>query len=204
MGLARARIEGIDVLVLAASYSGERAFEIYAPSHDLVRLWPILEAAVAGQGGGLYGLEALELLRIEKGHIETGAEIDGRRTPVDLGLGRMLRSKGGYVGAPALARPALQEPSRQRLVGLEAPSGEAIPEGAMLVERPGGLPVGHVTSAGRRLGPEGGGIALALLVAGPERLGEALTAASPSRGRSVQVRVAAPIFHDPEGTRYRE
>jgi sarcosine oxidase subunit alpha len=204
MGLARARIEGIDILVLAASYSGERAFEVYALSHDLVRLWPILEAAVAGQGGGLYGLEALELLRIEKGHIETGAEIDGRRTPGDLGLARMLRSKGGYVGAPALARPALHEPSRHRLIGLEAVSGEAIPEGAMLIERRGSPPVGHVTSAGQHLRPEGGGIALALLAAGPERIGETLTAASPSRGRSVPVRVTEPIFHDPQGTLYRD
>jgi sarcosine oxidase subunit alpha len=204
MGLARARIEGVDVLVLAASYSGERAFEIHAPSHDLPGLWPILQAGVEAEEGGLYGLDALELLRIEKGHIETGAEIDGRRTPGDLGLRRMLRPKGGHVGAPALARPALHEASRLRLVGLEAVSGAMIPEGAMLVESPRGRPVGHVTSSGRRLGPDGGGIALALLEAGPERVGEVLTASSPSRGVSAAVRVASPVFHDPEGLRYRD
>lgn len=66
MGLAHAEIDGLAVLVLAASYSGERAFELYAPSHDLPRLWAILDAAVRAEGGAPYGLEALELLRIER------------------------------------------------------------------------------------------------------------------------------------------
>jgi sarcosine oxidase subunit alpha len=204
MALARGAIDDLTVLVLAASYSGERAFELYAPSHDLPRLWTTLEAAVAARDGGLYGLEALELLRIEKGHIETGAEIDGRRTPGDLGVGKMLRGKGGYVGAPALARPALALADRLRFVGLESISGAAIPEGSMLLTKPKGAPEGHVTSAGLRLTAAGGGIALGLLKAGPERMGETLLASSPSRGVTTQVRVAAPVFHDPEGALYRD
>jgi sarcosine oxidase subunit alpha len=204
MGLARASLEGIKVLVLAASYSGERAFEIYAPAQELPALWTRLENAISVAGGGIYGLEALELLRIEKGHIETGAEIDGRRTPADLDLQRMLRAKGGYVGAPALARPALADPQRLRLVGLEALSGDAIPEGAMLLSKVGGRAQGHVTSAGLRLDGTGAGIALGLLEAGPARMGETLIAASPSRGRETRVKVASPVFHDPEGTRYRD
>jgi sarcosine oxidase subunit alpha len=204
MGLARGNLDGAEVLILAASYSGERAFEIYAPAHKLADLWRRLEAAIVAEGGGLYGLDALELLRIEKGHIETGAEIDGRRTPGDLDLQRMLRAKGGYVGAPALARPALADPHRLRFVGLEAISGAAIPEGAMLLTKAGGRAEGHVTSAGLRLDGTGAGIALGLVEAGPGRMGETLIAASPSRGRSVPVRVTSPVFHDPEGARYRD
>ncbi|MDR3507926.1 MAG: glycine cleavage T C-terminal barrel domain-containing protein, partial [Caulobacteraceae bacterium] len=191
------------VLVLAASYSGERAFELYAPSHDLPRLWTALEGALAAEEGGLYGLEALELLRIEKGHIETGAEIDGRRTPGDLDLTKMLRAKGGFVGAPALDRPALRAPNRLRFIGLET-DAPSIPEGAMLLTAPGAKPEGHVTSAGLRVASPGGAIALGLLAGGPERLGEALIAASPTRGKSVPVRVTQPIFHDPEGALYRD
>ncbi len=204
MGLTRGSVDAGQVLVLAASYSGERAFEIYAPAHELTDLWRRLDTAITSEGGTTYGLEALELLRIEKGHIETGAEIDGRRTPGDLDLQRMLRGKGGYVGAPALARPVLTDPQRLRFVGLEAVSGAPIPEGAMLLTKAAGRPHGHVTSAGLRLDGSGAGIALSLLKAGPERLGETLIAASPSRGRNVLVRVVSPVFHDPEGTRYRE
>lgn len=201
MGLARAIIAGVPVLVLAASYSGERAFEIYAAAHDAAPVWTALEARVRAAGGYPYGLEALEFLRIEKGHVVIGAEADGRTTPGDLGFERMLRKAGGYVGAQALTRPALALPDRRRLVGLIA--ADPIPEGAMLVADHGAPVEGHVTSAGPRL-LEPGGAALALLAGGMLREGETLLATSPTRGRHVPVTVTAPVFHDPEGARYRD
>jgi sarcosine oxidase subunit alpha len=201
MGLAHAVVAGVPVLVLAASYSGERAFEIYAPGHDAALVWTAVEEKVRAAGGYPYGLEALEFLRIEKGHVVIGAEADGRTTPHDLGLERMLRKAGGFVGAQALARPALAAADRRRLVGLV--SSEQIPEGAMLVADHGAPVEGHVTSAGPRL-LEAGGAALALLAGGMAREGETLLATSPTRGRHVRVTVAAPVFHDPEGARYRD
>lgn len=201
MGLATATLAGVPVLILAASYSGERAFEIYALAHDAGPVWTALEETTRAAGGCPYGLEALEFLRIEKGHVVIGAEADGRRTPHDLGFAGMLRKAGGYVGQQALTRPALAEPDRPRLVGLTAL--DPVPEGAMLVTAIGGAVQGHVTSAGPRV-LEAGGVALALLAGGPERLGETLVATSPTRGRDVPVKVVAPVFHDPEGARYRD
>ena len=201
MSAAPGRIAGARVHVLAASYSGERAFEVYAPSGEIGPVWAALAQAAEAGGGAVYGLEALEFLRIEKGHIEVGAEIDGRRTPGDLGLQKMLNPRGGYVGAQGLARPALRAAGRQTLVGLEAEG--PIPEGAMLVPVKDAPPQGHVTSAGPRLTSEGA-VALGLLENGAERLGEALLAVSPTRGKSAHVRVAAPHFHDPAGERYRD
>jgi sarcosine oxidase subunit alpha len=201
MSCIRGEIAGVPVNVLAASYSGERAFEVYAPAPDMAAVWTTLDTAVQANGGTIYGLEALELLRIEKGHIEVGAEIDGRRTPADLGLAKMLNPRGGYVGAPALQRPALHAPGRLTVVGLEADG--PIPEGAMLIADEGGAPQGHVTSAGLRLIGEGD-VALGLLADGSGRLGETLTASSPTRGRTARVRVVAPHFHDPDGARYRD
>jgi sarcosine oxidase subunit alpha len=200
MSAMKGRIAGVPVQVLAASYSGERAFEIYTASPDIVPVWTALSEAVETAGGALYGLEALELLRIEKGHIEVGAEIDGRRTPADLGLQKMLNPQGGYVGAQGLTRPALQAEGRQTFVGLEADT--PIPEGAMLVKYEHAAPEGHVSSSGMRLIGDGG-VALGLLHGGRERLGETLLATSPTRGKTVRVRVAAPHFHDPAGARYR-
>ena len=200
MGLAEASIANVRVLILAASYSGERAFEVYAPGVEAGPVWDALDRATGARRGCPYGLEALEFLRIEKGHIVIGAEADGRTTPHDLQLDRMLRKAGGYVGAQALGRPALSAPDRLQLVGLEAP--QAIPEGAMLVAETGARVEGHVTSAaGRVLG--NGGIALALLSGGRGRLGARLIATSPTRGRDVAVTVTAPLFYDPEGARYR-
>jgi len=201
MGLAHAAVAGAPTLILAASYSGERAFEVYAAGHDAAPIWVAIEDKVRAAGGFPYGLEALEFLRIEKGHIVIGAEADGRTTPHDLGLERMLRKAGGFVGAQALTRPALAAPDRRRLVGLVAP--EQIPEGAMLVAEHGAPVEGHVSSAGPRL-LETGGAALALLAGGMAREGETLLATSPTRDRHVRVTVTAPVFHDPEGARYRD
>jgi methylglutamate dehydrogenase subunit C len=46
-------------------------------------------AEAEGLGGGAYGMEALNVLRIEKGFI-THAEIHGRVTAFDIGMARMV------------------------------------------------------------------------------------------------------------------
>jgi methylglutamate dehydrogenase subunit C len=202
MSTIAATVAGVPVFVLAASYSGERAFEVYAEATHAAAVWHACEAAVSGQGGCLYGMEAMEFLRIEKGHLVVGGEIDGRMTPLDLGLAGMLNKAGGYVGAQGLARPALAAPDRPQLVGLESLEGN-IPEGAMLVERDGGPVLGHVSAAAFRV-IEGGSIALGQLGGGFLRQGEELIAISPTRGQRARVRVVAPNFYDARGERYRD
>ena len=202
MSVGPATIYGVSVLILAASYSGERAFEIYVRNPDAGTVWAAVSAASARLGGCPYGLEALEFLRIEKGHVVVGGEIDGRTTPYDLGLHRMMNPTRPFVGAAALQRPALQAQSgRQQLVGLE--SEHPIPEGAMLVPQAPGAAEGHVTAGGVRVLGDGA-VALALLRDGHARLGELLTAWSPTRRLSARVRVVEPVFYDPEGARYRD
>jgi methylglutamate dehydrogenase subunit C len=195
-------IAGVPVLVLAASYSGERAFEIYVEATQAAPVWAAIEGAVSAQAGCLYGMEAMEFLRIEKGHLVVGGEIDGRMTPHDLALDKMLNKAGGYIGASGLSRPALSDPGRRQLVGLEAIEGN-IPEGSMLITREGETPQGHVSAAGLRV-IEGGTIALGQLVDGFARAGEELIASSPTRGMKARVRVVAPHFYDASGDRYRD
>jgi sarcosine oxidase subunit alpha len=202
MSATTGMIAGIPVLVLAASYSGERAFEIYAEATHATPVWLAGEAAVTAAGGCLYGMEAMEFLRIEKGHLVVGGEVDGRRTPRDLALDRMLNKAGGYIGAAGLTRPAVSEAGRLQIVGLEAIEG-AIPEGSMLVAATGKPAQGHVTAAGIRV-VEGGSIALGLLADGLTRSGETLVATSPTRGQTARVRVVAPHFYDDAGDRYRD
>ncbi len=202
MGFAPATIAGIPVLLLAASYSGERAFEIYVEASHAEPVWAACEAEVTALGGCLYGLEAMEVLRIEKGHVVVGGEVDGRRTAPELGLGGMLNKAGGFIGAAGMQRPGLTAPGRLQLVGLEALEG-TIPEGSMLLPRHGKPAEGHVTASGYRA-IEGGSIALALLADGQSRHGKELTALSPTRGQFARVRVVAPHFYDPAGVRYRD
>jgi glycine cleavage system aminomethyltransferase T/NADPH-dependent 2,4-dienoyl-CoA reductase/sulfur reductase-like enzyme len=202
MSTVAAQIAGVSVLLLAASYSGERAFEIYVEATKAEPVWNACEAEMLAQGGCLYGLEAMEFLRIEKGHLVVGGEIDGRMTPQDLALDKMLNKASGYIGASGLSRPVLSEPGRRQLVGLEAIKGD-IPEGSMLVTREGETPQGHVSAAAFRI-VEGGSIALGQLVDGFSRHGEELIATSPTRGQQSLVRVTHPHFYDTSGERYRD
>jgi sarcosine oxidase subunit alpha len=202
MAIAPAVVTGARAWVLGASYSGERAFEVHVPAVAAAAAWRVLVDAVRAAGGSPYGLDAMDLLRIEKGHVVTGAEIDGRLSPHDLGLSRMLR-KRGYVGWAALQRPDFQRPDRLRLVGLEALDGGVLPEGAMLLPEGGGAAEGHVSSAGRRVLGEGA-IGLGLATAGPDRLGETMVVSSPTRGLTGRARLVPPMFHDPEGALYRD
>ena len=202
MSTVPAVISGIPVIILAASYSGERAFEIYVEASHAGPVWAACETQVTAQGGALYGLEAMEFLRIEKGHLVVGGEIDGRMTPHDLSLDKMLNKAGGYIGESGLSRPALSQAGRRQLVGLEAIEGN-IPEGAMLVIREGASPQGHVSAAAFRI-VEGGSIALGQLTDGFARHGEELIATSPTRGQKARVRVVAPHFYDLSGERYRD
>jgi methylglutamate dehydrogenase subunit C len=202
MSTVIATIAGVPVLVLAASYSGERAFEIYAEASRAAPVWAACETAIVSNGGCLYGIEAMEFLRIEKGHLVVGGEIDGRLTPHDLALDKMLNKAGGYIGASGLLRPTLSEPGRRQLVGLEAIEGN-IPEGSMLITREGTPPQGHVTAAAFRI-IEGGSIALGQLEGGFARAGEELIATSPTRGQKARVRVTHPHFYDSAGARYRD
>jgi methylglutamate dehydrogenase subunit C len=195
-------IGGAPVLLLAASFSGERAFELHFNAAHAPALWNALLPHVLAQGGGLYGLEAMDLLRLEKGHHLIGTDIDGRLTPHDLGFARMLNPNAGYIGWQGLLRPALSEQNRLQFVGMESLEG-AIPEGAMLVQALGGAVQGHVTSSGRQVLGEGA-IALGHVQSGFARMGEELIAHSPTRNRSVRVRLASPHFYDPKGEKYRD
>ena len=159
----------------------------------------------AGAAHGIrpYGLEAMGIMRIEKGHV-AGPELDGRTTPDDLGLGRMASRKKWYVGSGMLDKPAFTDPDRPKLVGLvPVDCVTRIRAGSILVDDPDAAPpvrkLGHVTSSAYLSPTVGHPIALGLLSRGRERLGEEVWAVFPLRGLKVRARVTAPCFVDPEG-----
>lgn len=203
MSVVEATIAGAPVLLMAASFSGERAFEVHLDASHAETVWRAIEGEVIQAGGALYGLEAMELLRIEKGHMVVGPDIDGRLSASELGLGKMVNKAMTWIGAATLQRPDFADPMRKQLVGIEAIDGGSIPEGSMLVRFVGAEAEGHVTGSGLRV-LEGGSIALAHLKGGQARHGEEIFAWSPTRKTRVKVRVTSPHFYDPAGERYRD
>jgi sarcosine oxidase subunit alpha len=188
------------------SYSGELAYEIHVPARHGQAMWnAILEA---GEAFGVmpYGTEAMNTLRVEKGHVVVGAEIDGRTTAADLGMEKLVNAGKWCIGKPLLARPALNAPDRWQLVGLTAARGAAIPRGAKLVADADRAPpnpmLGHVTSWCESPHLDAS-IALGLLAGGRARHGETVWAVSPLADARVQVTVGPSCFIDPAGERLR-
>jgi sarcosine oxidase subunit alpha len=206
MGVAQTRIQGVPARVFRISFSGELAYEINVPAGYGEATWELLMAAGAGFDIVPYGMEALSVLRIEKGHV-AGPELDGRTTARDLGLGRMLSTKKAFIGQKLMERPGLADPRRPALVGLKPlERGRRLRGGAHLVEDParasGATSLGHVTSVARS--PTlGHWIALALVAGGTGRLGQRLYTVDPLRRETVAVDVVHPVFVDPEGARVR-
>jgi sarcosine oxidase subunit alpha len=202
MTTTQSAIGGYPVRLFRISFSGELAYEIATPAGFAEYVWQALLEAGAELGITPYGVEALNLLRIEKGHV-AGPELNGQTTAHDLGLGRMLKRRGDFVGRMLATRPGLVDPARPRLVGLRPVDPTAqLRAGAQLVEPGARESLGHVTSATRSVEP-GGWIALALLSDAPARLSTRLHAVYPLRDSVVEVMVTTPHMFDPENTRVR-
>ena len=80
------------------SFSGELAYEIAVPGHRGDALIRTLHDAGQDLGVVPYGLEALNVLRVEKGHV-VGSELNGQTTAHDLGFGRMLSTQKDFIGS---------------------------------------------------------------------------------------------------------
>ena len=191
--------------ILRVSFTGELGYELHVESQHAAELWRRLIAAGEPLGLQRFGLEALELLRIEKGFL-TGAEINGQTTLSDLAHERFAKREGSYIGKPMAQREGMAGPDRPRLVGLVSEDGAPLVAGAHLVEggmyRPNEPTQGHVTSSGTSP-VTGKPIALGLLARAQERMGGTIFATDPLRGSHIKVRVIEPCMYDPKGERVR-
>jgi methylglutamate dehydrogenase subunit C len=201
-----ATLAGHTARVYRLSFSGELAFEVGVPAPQGDAFIRAVMAAGVAHGMTPYGLEALGVLRIEKGHV-TGAELNGQTTARDVGLAGLMSTKKDYIGRMMARRPALMAADRPILVGLRSQNTSiGFKPGAHLFDT--GQPrmtahdLGHVTSTcySPHLGCE---IGLGLLADGLGRMGHTLLAYDPVRERTTRVTVCHPVFVDPTGGRTR-
>lgn len=203
MGVAPVRVGGVDGRLFRISFSGEEGYELAVPTRYGEALFRDLVARAETMGGGPYGMEALNVLRIEKGFI-THAEIHGRVTAHDIGMEKMVAARKDCIGKAAATRPGMWGPEREQLVGLKAST--PISAGAHLfvpgTEVHRETDQGYVTSI--CWSPtEGAWLGLAFLKNGRARLGEKVRLVDHLRGLDVICEVCHPVFHDPEGEKLR-
>jgi sarcosine oxidase subunit alpha len=205
MACGEVSIGGVLGRLFRISFSGEHAYELAVPARFGASLFAALLEAAKPLGGGPYGMEALNVMRIEKGFV-THAEIHGRVTAFDIGMARMISAKKDCIGKTAAARPGLTGAAREQLVGLQ-PVGEKkeMHAGAFLfhpdAERTREQQQGYTTSVG--YSPERGMLAMGFLRNGRARHGETMRLVDHLRGVECFVVVTDPVVIDKDGGKAR-
>jgi sarcosine oxidase, subunit alpha len=211
MACASGKLGGFDARVYRISFAGELSFEVAVPASQGRALWDALMEAGAEFGVTPYGTEAMHVMRAEKGFIMIGDETDGTVIPQDLGLDWAIsKKKDDYLGKRGQERSHMTNPARWKLVGLETLDGSVLPDGAYALAD-GDNANGQRNTQGRVTSTYWSptlkkGIAMGLVLHGPDRMGEELefgTVKKDAEGkiRTVRARIVGPVFYDPEGER---
>ncbi|SEC84683.1 N-methylglutamate dehydrogenase subunit C [Rhizobiales bacterium GAS188] len=197
---------GLKARLFRISFSGELAYELGVPCRYGDAVIRALMEAGRTFDAVPYGLEALNVMRIEKGHA-AGGELNGHTTARDLGLKRMMAMGKDFIGRALSQREALLEPDRPSLIGFKP-----VDPSARLTAGAHFIPLGAAATAENDEGymtsvayspTLNSAIGLGLLKRGSERIGEVVRAYDPLRGTDVRVEIRPCCFLDPEGTRLR-
>ena len=206
MACGNVSIQGVKGRLFRISFSGEHAYEIAVPSRYGDALFRTLVKQAEALNGGAYGMEALNVLRIEKGFI-THSEIDGRVTAGDIGMARMMSQKKDFIGKTMAQRPGLVAQGREQMVGMKPVGPVKLLTAGAHIYSDGEEPVrahdqGYVTSVG--FSPTlGHYLGLGFVQNGLSRQGEVLNMVDHVRGIQTRVELCDSVFFDPEGGRVR-
>ena len=205
MSVGRVSVGGVAARLFRISFSGEEGYELAVPTRYGEALFRDLVARAETMGGGPYGMEALNVLRIEKGFI-THAEIHGRVSAFDIGMEKMISAKKDCIGKLAATRPGMLGDQCEQMVGIRPLGVENITSGAHLfvpgkdLTRANGQ--GYLTSVG--FSPLFGKyLALGFLINGRARYGERIRVVDRLRDIDVLAEVCDPVFHDKAGEKLR-
>jgi sarcosine oxidase subunit alpha len=191
-GHAEIIVAGVPCRAISVGFVGELSYELHHPRGRSVELWDALLDAGARWDIVPHGLDALDVLRLEKGHVYLAQDTMPDDHPAKLGLGwAVANDKPAFVGKRALERmDAL--PLERRLVGLRF---DGAPQRGHPLSVDGAI-VGRITSCAvseAAGGPVGLGWVRAIESVFPEVL----------RAGEVTASVSPTPFYDPEGVRLR-
>jgi sarcosine oxidase subunit alpha len=195
--------ETVPARLLRLGFLGELSYEIHLPASYMQTVWDLLLDAGEECGIGIFGLEAQNLLRLEKGHLIIGQESEIRTSLHDLGLGHLWdrnKADSKAVGVPAL-RWTENQKGRMKLVGIEMEDHARPPkDGAIIVDHD---IRGYVCTA-RYSYVLNKSIGLALVEDHLHEKGTRLTIFEEDMGeRRLYARVTQTPFYDPHGERLK-
>jgi sarcosine oxidase subunit alpha len=203
MQFREGQLAGMPVRIFRVSFTGELSFEINAPRRYGAEIWRQVLKAGKPFDIAPVGSEASSLLRIEKGFISFGHEVDGVIDPIDLSLGWIVsKKKTDFIGKRAMEIRRANGRARQEIVGLLTEDASlVIPEGAPLTPDGAATDSEGFVSAAVHSVVKDRSVALALLNNGRARHGETVYARV--KGQVIPAVVTNPIFYDPTGDRLK-
>lgn len=139
--IAKVNFGGQHVYVTRTGYTNELGWEFYIePHHDAEALWAHLEAAGKPHGMTLFGLDSMNIRRIEAGILNAGTDFNELTTPFDMGLGRFVdMDKADFIGKTAL----VQANKETRMTGLKCPNAAPLIQGEVMQ---GDRVIGRITA----------------------------------------------------------
>jgi aminomethyltransferase len=140
-------VAGIRVSIARTGYTAEDGFEIFCEATDAERLWSVLFEAAQPAGGKPAGLGARDTLRLEGRLALYGNDLDETTTPLEAGLGWVVKLDAGeFIGREAL-RAQLATGLTRKLAGFVM-TGRGIARHGYTIHDDAGAACGQVTSGG--------------------------------------------------------
>ena len=116
----KGRVNNVESIISRTGYTGEDGFELYLSPEKVSEVFRLLMEQGRSYGIQPIGLGARDTLRIEMGYPLYGNEIDDNPTPLDAGLGWVIKfDKGEFLGRGPLLKIKEQGGSRRKLVGVK-------------------------------------------------------------------------------------
>jgi len=195
--------ESIAVRAMRLGFVGEISYELHVPSSYMQAVWLMLKEAGKPFNIQNFGVEAQNVLRMEKCHIILGQESEQRTNLLDVGLGFLWdrqKSAAKTIGAVALHQ-AEKDMSRLKLVGFKMENkGRAPSDGSIIVDQE---IRGYVCTA-RDSFTLGEAVGMALVEADYATVGTRLAFFEDGcKGALLYGNVVTMPFYDPEGKRMK-
>jgi sarcosine oxidase subunit alpha len=195
--------ETVPVRAMRLGFVGELSYELHVPSSYMQSVWEMLKSAGAELGIRNFGVEAQNVLRMEKGHIILGQESEQRTNLLDVGLGFLwdrTKTDAKTVGAVAL-RQAEKDTGRLKLVGIRMEDdNRPARDGALIVDT---MVRGYVATM-RKSFTTGQAVGMALVESQLSETGTRLEIFEDEcNGVRLYARVVEMPFYDPLGRRMK-
>ena len=193
----------IPTRAMRLGFVGELSYELHVPASYMKSVWLMLKEAGKEFNIQNFGVEAQNVLRMEKCHIILGQESEQRTNLLDVGLGFLWDRKKAdakTVGAVALSQ-AENDQTRLKLVGFKMENnGRAPRDGALIVDE---KVRGYIATA-RDSFSLNEAVGMALVEAPLSKIGTRLEIYEDECGDDrIYGKVVTMPFYDPEGQRMK-